>query len=285
MKQVIVNADDLGLSEGTNLAIVELLEAGRLSSATLMANAPAYEDALARLQAMTLEPSIGLHVNLTQHRPVGGGDGLSPFLDQSGRFLGRRSLAMACLRARVKIGALQQEVEAQLRHGEQQGLRIAHLDTHQNAHAIPLVHKALHAVARSHALPVRNLRPFVYGATPGKRIQSALLARINRRNLRANLAPTPLNDYFTSIFHSRMAPSVDAYRQIIAACPGPVVELMVHPARVDDGHRAETDISWISQMDYAVLCTSEWKHLIDSIHTTDYAKLQTTNYAKLQTMG
>ena len=38
MKRLIINADDFGLAPGVNRAIVELQQAGALSSTTLMAN-------------------------------------------------------------------------------------------------------------------------------------------------------------------------------------------------------------------------------------------------------
>ena len=40
VKRLIINADDFGLAPGVNRAIIELQQAGALSSATLMANGP-----------------------------------------------------------------------------------------------------------------------------------------------------------------------------------------------------------------------------------------------------
>ena len=48
MKRLIVNADDFGLTEGVNRGIIQAFREGILTSATLMANAPAFEDAVAR---------------------------------------------------------------------------------------------------------------------------------------------------------------------------------------------------------------------------------------------
>ena len=43
MKQLIINGDDLGVCEATNLAIAEAFTNGILTSASLMANGPAFE--------------------------------------------------------------------------------------------------------------------------------------------------------------------------------------------------------------------------------------------------
>ncbi|MGB7555008.1 MAG: ChbG/HpnK family deacetylase, partial [Candidatus Korobacteraceae bacterium] len=45
MRRLIVNADDFGLTQGLNRAIVEAQEHGIVTSATLMANARAFEEA------------------------------------------------------------------------------------------------------------------------------------------------------------------------------------------------------------------------------------------------
>ena len=47
MKQLILNADDFGLTPGINRAVIELHQAGVVTSATLMATGPAFDDAVA----------------------------------------------------------------------------------------------------------------------------------------------------------------------------------------------------------------------------------------------
>jgi chitin disaccharide deacetylase len=63
-KLVIVNADDLGASRGVNDGILEAVDAGIVTSASLMVNMPAAADAVARLAARSAV-SVGIHVNLT----------------------------------------------------------------------------------------------------------------------------------------------------------------------------------------------------------------------------
>jgi len=82
--QVIVNADDLGMSANVNEAIFELIAAGRISSATLMANGPAMREAAARLHLFP-HCSFGVHLNLTQFQPLTGGDGAKVLTNGSGQ--------------------------------------------------------------------------------------------------------------------------------------------------------------------------------------------------------
>ena len=69
MRLLIVNADDFGLTPGINRAIIEAHTRGIVTSATLMANMPAFYEAV---QLAKVHPAlgIGLHFNITQGRPV-----------------------------------------------------------------------------------------------------------------------------------------------------------------------------------------------------------------------
>src|SRR5580698_7200271 len=67
--RLIVNADDFGLTPGINRAIAELHDAGVLTSSTLMANGPAFADAVAlALDRPTL--GVGCHIVLTDGTPI-----------------------------------------------------------------------------------------------------------------------------------------------------------------------------------------------------------------------
>src|ERR1035441_6046896 len=83
MGSLIVNADDFGLTPGVNRAIVELHRAGLLTSATLMARAPATEEAI-EIARTTPSLSVGCHVVLVDGEPI-----LSP-LDEIPNLAGRR---------------------------------------------------------------------------------------------------------------------------------------------------------------------------------------------------
>ena len=48
MKQLILNADDFGFTRGVNEAIIRAYQEGILTSTTLMANGPAFDDAVER---------------------------------------------------------------------------------------------------------------------------------------------------------------------------------------------------------------------------------------------
>ncbi len=62
-KFLIVNADDFGLSMGINAGIIEGFEKGILTSASIMVNAPAFEQAV-ELAHLHEALGIGVHLNV-----------------------------------------------------------------------------------------------------------------------------------------------------------------------------------------------------------------------------
>ena len=69
-RNVVVNADDFGMSRQINEAILQAFEKGLISSATLMANMPAFEEACQLVRQDHLQRRIGLHLNLTEGKPL-----------------------------------------------------------------------------------------------------------------------------------------------------------------------------------------------------------------------
>src|SRR5712692_2782801 len=69
MKQLIVNADDFGLTEQVSRGILDAHREGIVTSTTLMANGGAF-DAAVTLARRSPRLRVGVHLNLTQGAPV-----------------------------------------------------------------------------------------------------------------------------------------------------------------------------------------------------------------------
>src|ERR1700679_3049862 len=82
--RLILNADDFGLTRGINRAVAELHAAGALTSATLMANGPAFDDAVSIAHAPpTL--GIGCHIVLPDGTPVSPPESIPTLLAPDGK--------------------------------------------------------------------------------------------------------------------------------------------------------------------------------------------------------
>lgn len=68
--RVIINADDCGKNEQVNCHIKKAIEAGKLTSTTIMANMSDVEGALQLYEEYFKQISFGIHLNLTEGEPL-----------------------------------------------------------------------------------------------------------------------------------------------------------------------------------------------------------------------
>jgi hopanoid biosynthesis associated protein HpnK len=164
VRKLIVNADDFGLTAGVNRAIVETYSGGVVSSATLMANGAAFEDAVTAARSAP-NLSVGCHVVLVDGTPVSPPDTVDTLLAIRSAEPGKFYSSLSAFAARAMLGGFDRdqlvaEVTAQIRKIQSTGLRVTHLDTHKHAHIFPEILAALLRAAR--ICGVRAIRnPFV----------------------------------------------------------------------------------------------------------------------------
>lgn len=139
-RQLIVNADDLGLSRGVNRGVIRAHEEGIVTSASLMVLRPAAAEAAewARAQATF---SLGLHLDLGEWAYENG--------------------AWLCLHEVVPAGdrhAVAAEIARQLETFRSlTGKDPSHLDSHQHVHRDEPARSLVARVGRELGIPVRGV--------------------------------------------------------------------------------------------------------------------------------
>ena len=144
MLRLIINADDLGYSPTVNQAIFHWMEVGKVTSATLMANAPGLDDALQRLREFP-RASFGIHLNVDEFAPVHSQPDIAPLLDQN-RCFARRLRTVP--RTPRLLRAVYREWCAQIETLQSRGVRLSHLDSHHHSHNLPEMLPVLAALRR-----------------------------------------------------------------------------------------------------------------------------------------
>ncbi|OLF54336.1 hypothetical protein BTN82_14200 [Pseudomonas chlororaphis] len=179
MPAVIVNADDFGLDPDYNQLVLRAFQREAISSATLMANMPAFADACRLAREHGLEGRIGLHFNLTYGEPLS-----APIRSQqrlcnsSGEFDLRLPRSVLRLPASA-VAAVRGELEAQWQRCVDQGLRPSHIDSHQHVHNLWPIAAIVARFAAQHGVPVRLARNVGSNIGLAKRLfKSALNRRI-----------------------------------------------------------------------------------------------------------
>jgi len=152
VRRLIVNADDFGLTPGVNRGIVECHAHGIVTSATLMANANGFSDAV-RLSQSTPQLCIGCHVVLVDGTPVLAPTEISSLVTRASNGPSFRNrlmpFALGALGHQLDPEEIEAEATAQIRKLCTAGITITHLDTHKHTHIFPRVLESLVRAAKN----------------------------------------------------------------------------------------------------------------------------------------
>ena len=249
MKQLIVNADDLGYTRGVNRAIVEACRSGVVTSTSLLANGAAFEDAVEIARA---EPrlDVGCHLNFVEGKPVAPPERIPHLVGADGRFLKAWKFAARLLRRAVPEDEIEREASAQIEKLLAAGLRPSHVDTHKHTHVHPAVARAVARAARRYDIrwirrPFENLLPrSAQRKTHGTKNMPWLPLSIKRVAVGSLnwLAPAferrmatmgmAMPDYFTGVLLTGRL-TRQAFAETLADLPSGVTEVMCHPGYCD----------------------------------------------------
>jgi hopanoid biosynthesis associated protein HpnK len=163
MKEVILNADDFGLTPGVNEGIVRAHRDGILSSTTLMANGLAFGDAVA-LAKENPKLGVGCHLVLIGGRPVAPAEKVQSLIDRNGNLPSTLPGFVAKVSSgKIRKDEIATELRAQIEKIRAAGIEPTHVDTHKHTHAHPRVLSVVCQVAKECGIsrirqPIESLR-------------------------------------------------------------------------------------------------------------------------------
>jgi predicted glycoside hydrolase/deacetylase ChbG (UPF0249 family) len=242
--RLIINADDFGLTPGVNRAIVELHDAGAVTSATLMANGPAFDDAVALALA---RPSLGVgcHIVLIDGTPVSDPATIPTLLGPDRRNF-RNSLgdfALGVLRGSIHQDDIQREALAQIQKLQKlqpAGLRLTHVDTHKHTHLLPRVMRPIiRALDQSSLRAIRNPFEPRWAAALGRSARRSLFVRALGPGRRRFEAFPPIASRHILTTRGTIGISATGHlnsstlNALLQSIPGGTWELVCHPGYND----------------------------------------------------
>ncbi len=234
-KQLIVNADDYGLTAGVSAGIRRAYTNGILTSTTALMNWPNIEAELKIAEAECPMLGIGVHLNLTSGDPV-----LSPaqvptlmnVLDQHDHGLHRLDL----------IGQLNmQEVQAEWRAQIEKFVCATshtpdHLDSHHHSsYYTPELCSLMLDLAREYHCAIRL--PLINSGDPGFTFDDLPIdlcehAKQEIPKILINAIDVPKPEHFIADFYDETA-TLETLLGLLAALPDGISELMTHPGYND----------------------------------------------------
>jgi len=244
MKQLILNADDFGMTLGVNDGIIRAHREGILTSATLMANGEAFDDAVESARA-NKELGVGCHLVLVGGKCVATKDSVASLVDAGGNLPDSLPLFVAKISSGIiRTEEIERELRAQIGRVRAAGIEPTHLDTHKHTHAHPRVMEALGKVAKECGIarvrkPIENLRDsWETSQAGGQGVSMQILAAgavraiapqftaISRRY--GLLSP----DHFLGLaMTGQLSPTV--LRSVIGTVVDGTTEIMLHPGICD----------------------------------------------------
>jgi hopanoid biosynthesis associated protein HpnK len=193
-KRLIVNADDFGRSHSINQAVIRAHQEGILTSASLMVNGAAFDEA-AVLAHQNPNLGVGLHLTL-----LCGNSTLQPhhipgLVDQFGQFSSRPiATGLRYFTHRALRPFLRLEIGAQFQKFEKTGLLLDHVDGHLHVQMHPTVFSILKHHARKwgikHFRLTRDLFWLNMSVSSGRcigRFHHALIFALLARHVRPGL--------------------------------------------------------------------------------------------------
>jgi predicted glycoside hydrolase/deacetylase ChbG (UPF0249 family) len=157
---VIVNADDLGISRQVNDAIFEMVSRGRVTSVTIIGNGPHVEEACRNIDRFP-RCSFGAHLNVTQFRPLSGPAKLGRLLDDNGEFDSDK-IRQVDIDSGLAEGILE-EFSSQIENLRRLGVDVSHLDSHNYVLSIPKMFFVLKKLQRRFGIRKVRISRNIYG--------------------------------------------------------------------------------------------------------------------------
>jgi chitin disaccharide deacetylase len=277
LKNLIVNADDLGWTEGVNRGIAEAHRQGLVTSTSLLANGPAFASALEIARANP-ELGVGVHLNLSDGRPTATPEKVPGLVNNSGNLEGGpENLLLRVASRSLSVEEVEQEWDAQISKVRDSGIEPSHLDGHKHVQMLPGLFEVALRLAKKHGIRAirisheeSKLRSALAssgdqrtGVVWKQGVQARglkLLARDAREM--ADHAGLVTADYFCGIAQTGVL-TREGVEQLLSILPEGTTELMCHPGYADEQlRRTATRLQQSRQTELHIFTDAQIRKLV-----------------------
>ena len=245
---LILNGDDIGNSHAANVASIEAMERGLMTSGTIMVPCPWFPE-IARYAKAHPEKDFGLHLTHTSEwqsmrwRPVAEKSEVPGLFDPEGYFW--RTEEEVYKHSNAKEAEI--EARAQIRKALAAGIDVTHIDSHMGAMQLnPAFHEAYLKLGKEFNIPVRMAGQEIYAAFGFPRIRA-------------------MGEEMGLVFPDRLhyndpqkqgETRKDYWTRVIKALRPGITEILIHAAKDSDEIRSMTN-AWKERVDDYQLWTHD----------------------------
>lgn len=241
-KKFILNADDFGMSQAFNRAVLKGYQNGILTSASICANGEAFESAISEVIPQCPDLSIGVHLNIIEGKSL---TNVSLLTDENGIFNNGYGAMILKSCNNEFLRQVEQEFRAQIEKIMAM-TKVDHIDSHVHTHAIPNIFKIVVKLAKEYNIPyirtqfeypylIPSIKKHLTIAYPINLIKIILLntfTMINSNLVKENNLKT--NDYLIGVGYTGMMDDKSiAYGLNALKNKDCIAEALIHPCDYD----------------------------------------------------
>jgi len=153
MKQLIVAADDFGITKSVNEGIVRSREEGIVTSLNFLPTGEAFDDALRLAKSIGLNEA-GAHLALTETISVTEASKIPSLVDTDGRFYkGHIQFLLKFISGAIDLDEVYVEWRSQLQKVNAAGIIITNLSSHEHIHMLPELLDIIIKLAKEYDVP------------------------------------------------------------------------------------------------------------------------------------
>ena len=277
MRNLIVNADDLGWTDGVNRGIADAHRQGLVTSTSLLANGRAFDSALDVARG---NPAlgVGVHLNLSDGPPTASPENVRGLLNSENCLEdGPETLLLRIASRSLPLEEIEREWEAQIQKVREAGIHPTHVDGHKHVQMLPGLFEIAVRLAKKHGIRAirvsheeSRLRAVL--ATDGEQKTGVVLKqRVQARGLKllapdaremANRQGLVTTDYFCGIAQTGVLHRTGVER-LLESLPDGTTELMCHPGYFDDAlHASPTRLQKSRQTELQILTDPAVRKLV-----------------------
>jgi len=277
VKSLIVNADDLGWTEGVNRGIAEAHRKGLVTSTSLLANGLAFTSALEVARANP-ELGVGVHLNLSNGSPTANSSEVPSLLNSSGSFEGGpENLLLRIASRSLQLAEVEREWDSQIQKIRDSGITPTHLDGHKHVQMLPGLFEIALRLAKKHG--IRAIRVaheesklrVLLASGRGQRTGVGLKQGVQARGLKflardardmAEHAGLATADHFCGIAQTGIL-TLEGVENLLNNLPEGTTELMSHPGYADEAlHNSRTRLQQSRQTELEIFTDARIRKLV-----------------------
>lgn len=254
-KKFILNADDFGLDQYHNQAVLEGYINGFLTSASLITNTAGFEGAINDILPDCANLSVGVHLNIIEGKSL---TKCQKITDNCGNFDKNYLYFLFNQNNKELSDEIEQEFRAQIEKAKS-SVKISHIDSHVHIHSIPEIFNIVCKLAKEYEIPyirtqyeelyfVPRLEKHINIKYPLNLIKLFLLqyfTKINRQTLVEWGLKT--NDFILGVGYTGMMDMNTIKYGLRAINEDSLTEALIHPCKYDnakkDSHTKEFAIT------------------------------------------